>query len=165
MVRLAELINSRYSPLAEASAKIEKEELYHYRHTHAWVQRLGQGTEESHRRMQAALDELWRYTTQIWQPLPDENILVEAGYLPESADLKRAWLDRVIPVLRVSDLSIPEPEDAQHIPSRLEHTPHLGMLLAEMQSLVHLDPQANGNYSVDQAKQSPCTLKKMFGCS
>ncbi len=56
MVRLAELVHSRYVPLAEASAKIQKEELYHYRHTHAWVERLGQGTEESHRRMQAALD-------------------------------------------------------------------------------------------------------------
>jgi ring-1,2-phenylacetyl-CoA epoxidase subunit PaaC len=142
MVRLAELLHSRYTPLAEASAKIQKEELYHYRHTHAWVERLGQGTEESHRRMQAALDELWLPANQTWRPLPEENVLVEAGYLPESRDLERNWLDRVVPVLRVSDLTISEPGEARHDPPRDEHTPYLEMLVVEMQSLVRLEPQA-----------------------
>ena len=142
MVRLAELVHNRYTPLAEASAKIQKEELYHYRHTRAWVERLGQGTEESHRRMQSALDELWQPAQQIWRPLPEEEVLVEAGYLPASSELEQAWLNLVNPILRISGLSIPQPGGARLTPSRQAHTPHLGILVAEMQSLVRLEPQA-----------------------
>jgi ring-1,2-phenylacetyl-CoA epoxidase subunit PaaC len=141
-VRLAELVKSSHSLLAEASAKIQKEELYHYRHTHAWVKRLGSGTEESHRRMQKAIDELWPYVEQMWQPLPEESLLVTAGYLAPSLYLERTWLDKVIPVLRACELNIPERSEVQPALSRLSHTFHLEVLVAEMQSLVHLEPQA-----------------------
>jgi ring-1,2-phenylacetyl-CoA epoxidase subunit PaaC len=141
-VRLAKLVQGQYIPMAEAAAKIQKEELYHYRHTLAWVQRLSLGTEESHQRMQKALDELWPYTSQLWQVLPGEEGLVEAGYLPDHSQLERAWLDRVIPVLRNGELEIHEPDQAALPPSRREHTLHLEALVDEMQSLVRLDPQA-----------------------
>jgi ring-1,2-phenylacetyl-CoA epoxidase subunit PaaC len=59
MVRATQLVNSSYRPLADVAAKIRQEELYHYRHTSNWVHRLGLGTEESHGRMQTALDQLW----------------------------------------------------------------------------------------------------------
>ncbi len=139
-VRLAELRQSRYTPLAEAALRIQKEEIYHYRHTQAWVQRLGLGTEESHGRMQKALDELWGHANQMWQPLPGEELLVAADYTAPTQNLERIWLDKVIPVLRVSELSVPEL--AGPSPSRQDHTPHLDLLVNEMQSLVRLDPLA-----------------------
>jgi ring-1,2-phenylacetyl-CoA epoxidase subunit PaaC len=141
-VRLAGLAHSQYTPLAEAAIRIQKEEIYHYRHTQAWVQRLGQGTVESHNRMQKALDMLWPYTSQIWQPLPQEDALTEANVLPSSWKLQRDWLEMVFPVLRSSDLRTPEPDQATPAPARGEHTPHLSVLIGEMQSLVRLDPQA-----------------------
>lgn len=140
-VRLAGLLSSQNTPLAGAAAKIQKEELYHYRHTRDWVERLGLGTEESHRRMQSALDQLWPYTAQVWQPMPGEGVLVAAGYYPSSQDLKRDWQEKVMPVLKSSDLRVPE-TGSQSAPSRLEHTPYLEVLVEEIQSQVRLEPEA-----------------------
>ena len=71
--RLPLLAGSPHRPLAEAAAKIRTEEIYHLRHTHAWIERLAQGTQESHRRVQAALDLLWPFAVQLFQPLPGED--------------------------------------------------------------------------------------------
>ena len=141
LVSLGELAQSQYQPIAEAAAKIRKEEIYHYRHTHAWLKRLGLGTEESHRRMQSALNQLWPYTTQLFEPLPGETLLVEAGVAPDPHQLRLAWEKLVLPNLEEANLVTP----ANATPFKVQrdhHTSHLESLLAEMQEVARLDSQA-----------------------
>jgi ring-1,2-phenylacetyl-CoA epoxidase subunit PaaC len=141
ILRLEELRRSRYQPLAEAAAKIRKEEFYHYRHTHAWLQRLGLGTAESHQRMQNALNEIWPYTAQLFEPLSDEPLLVEAGFVPDPAKIHSAWSNLVIPNLEEADLTVPV--DAAPITApRSQHTNHLTDLLTEMQEVARQVPDA-----------------------
>ena len=140
-VWLLHLLSSEYRPLAEAAAKIRTEELYHFRHSSSWVRRLGLGTEESHRRTQAALDELWGYGLQLFVPLPGEERLVGAGFVPEAADARRAWEIAVTPFLVDSGLRVPKGVKAA-AESRTEHTVHLEPLIAELQEVARLDPEA-----------------------
>lgn len=103
--------------------KAIKENAYHRRHSSTWVVRLGDGTDESHRRMQAALDALWPYRGDI------------------ASD---AWYDAIAPVLAEATLPMPA-RDAWTQRSSADgwHTEHLGFLLAEMQSLARAHPGAS----------------------
>lgn len=141
VTRLERLAQSEYPGLAEAAAKIRKEEIYHYRHTRAWIQRLGLGTEESHRRTQNALNQIWPYSLQLFEPLPDESLLIEAGFVPEPGQLRSAWENLVRPCLEEAGLAVPENIPAV-IAQRDQHTHHLVALLAEMQEVARLDPEA-----------------------
>ena len=141
ILRLEELRRSQYQPLAEAAAKIRKEEFYHYRHTHAWVQRLGLGTAESHRRMQNALNEIWPYTAQLYEPLSDEPLLVEAGFVPDPSKIYSAWKNLAIPNLEEADLTVPAGAAPITAP-RSQHTNHLTALLTEMQEVARQVPDA-----------------------
>lgn len=139
-VRLASFVMSQFTPLAEIAAKIRKEEIYHYRHTHAWVRRLGLGTEESHMRMQKALDELWPYALQLFVPLPGEELLVEAGIILQNASHKAGWQERVRPVLEECKLSIPAVQTPDV--NRTRHTPHLKLLVDDLQAVASLEPES-----------------------
>ena len=119
---------------------MRNEELYHFRHSHAWLQRLGLGTAESHRRMQNALDEIWPHIPQLFASLPTEALLAEAGYIAEPLQLRTQWDELVIPNLQQADLIVPENESAA--PGRDEHTQYLEDLLKDMQVVARLDPQA-----------------------
>jgi len=139
-VRLAAYTQSQYTPLAETAAKIQREEIYHLRHTSAWVKRLGLGTEESHRRMQKALDELWPYTGQLFDPVPGEADLALAGWVADPQALFTAWQDQVVPFLEAANLRIPTVKMRtldRELPSQ-----HLVNILAELQQVARLDPQA-----------------------
>lgn len=138
MTRLKHLTASTYQPLADAAAKIRTEEIYHYRHTVNWVKRLGLGTEESHRRMQTALDEVWGYALQLFVPLPGEAQLVAEKILPSSDEVKSEWEAVVLPVLKESNLIVPSTRTPACI-SREQHTEHLTALLAEMQETARLE--------------------------
>jgi ring-1,2-phenylacetyl-CoA epoxidase subunit PaaC len=140
-VWLLYLLNSEYRPLAEAAAKIRTEELYHFRHSSSWVRRLGLGTAESNERSQRALDRLWPYALQLFVPLPGEERLVAAGFVPEPVTAGRAWQVAVRPFLEDAGLRIPE-EERLATSSRREHTEHLDQLLAELQEVARLDPEA-----------------------
>ena len=141
LVSLAELVNSEYRPVAEVAQKLRPEELYHYRHSSSWVKRLGLGTVESLGRMQAALTTLWPYALQLFEPLPDEALLVAARFGPSPAGLKIAWLELVVPFLQYAGLQLPTVVTPP-AGSRPAHTPHLTELLAEMQQVARLDPSA-----------------------
>ncbi|MEW5988824.1 MAG: 1,2-phenylacetyl-CoA epoxidase subunit PaaC [Chloroflexota bacterium] len=140
-VFLAQLAHSQYWPLAEVAAKIGREELYHYRHSSNWVKRLGLGTAESHRRMQAALDELWPYTAQVFAPLPHERLLVEAGFVPDPNTLRSTWLTTVAPFLRESGLDVPA-HGGDPAAGRDQHTEYLTPLLTDLQEVARYDPTA-----------------------
>ncbi len=141
-VVLSHLRASAHRPLAEAAAKIATEELYHLRHTGLWLRRLGLGTEESHRRAQAALDMLWPYARQLFTLLPGDAALSAAGIVPDMALLRREWEAAVRPFLAECGLAIPEEALPRRDVPRTEHTEHLMALLAEMQSVARMDPEA-----------------------
>jgi ring-1,2-phenylacetyl-CoA epoxidase subunit PaaC len=139
-LRLEHLAQSAYPPLAEASAKIRLEEIYHHRHTSAWVRRLSLGTEESHRRMQAALDELWPHTAQFFNLAAGEEALASAGYVPDPGELLRAWETTVIPFLEECGLVLTQ---SPRMPAqRGEHSAFLAGLLEDLQRVACLEPQA-----------------------
>lgn len=140
-VALERLVESAYRPLAEAAAKIRQEELYHYRHTSTWIRRLGLGTEESHRRTQRALDELWPYARQLFAPISDEDALVDAGIVPDPEALHTAWHKQVRPFLEAAGLRLPAGVTGI-VAGRGDYTDHRPALLAEMQEVARLDPEA-----------------------
>lgn len=145
-VLLEGLSASAFQPLAQAAAKARTEEIYHLRHTSTWIQRLGLGTEESNRRLQAALARLWPESLQLFQPLSDESMLVEAQIVPPSKELAVAWREDVFSFLDKSGLDISNvdlsesQQDALH--DRAFHTEHLQPLVEELQSVARIDPEA-----------------------
>lgn len=138
---LARLAESTYTPLADATAKIKQEEIYHFRHTRAWVKRLAQGTDESHRRMQAALDQIWPFTAQFFAPNPAADLLEKAGIIPALNDVHSAWDDVVQPHLIESSLTVPASATMLNAARDL-HTPHLADLLGDLQQVAREDPEA-----------------------
>ncbi len=138
LARLAGTAHSRYARIAEVSQKIWPEEVYHYRHTSNWVRRLGLGTGESNRRMQAALDALWPYALQLFAPLPGEAQLVAAGILPDPGRLREDWEARVRPRLAEAGLRIPD-TTGPVMASREQHTGHLAALVDEMQQVARTE--------------------------
>ncbi len=129
------------SELAGIAAKAHKEARYHVRHSGEWVLRLGDGTEESHRRAQTALDELWPYTGEL---LAADEIdrAVAATIAPAPAPLEPAWRELVSDVVRRATLTLPA-NGFMHSGGRHgKHTEHLGHLLDEMQILARSHPGA-----------------------
>jgi ring-1,2-phenylacetyl-CoA epoxidase subunit PaaC len=140
MVRLEALTDNAYRPVAEAAVKIRKEEMYHYRHSQAWMRRLGLGTQESGRRLQNALEQAWPYTQQLFLSLPDNPALFEDRVIPNPQEMMATWDERVVPFLVECALQIPH-ENRKEI-SRSQHTPHLNVLLSEMQAVARSEPEA-----------------------
>ncbi len=135
-VRLKALAESDWEPLADTAAKIRPEELYHLRHTRAWVRRLGLGTEESNQRMQKALDDLYPYALQLFATSGEEN-----SNIPKSDLLQQSWEADIRPTLSDSNLNIPEVEDSL-VQSREEHTSYLSELVEEMQMVARTETGA-----------------------
>jgi ring-1,2-phenylacetyl-CoA epoxidase subunit PaaC len=137
---LTRLTRSSYKPLADAAEKVRREEVYHFRHSSVWVERLGLGTEESRGRMQRAVDHLWPYALQLFRPMPLDHLLTAEGMFPEPDALRAAWEEVVIPHLQKSGLT---PPDAEPIYAhRHHHTEHLVDLLADMQMVARSLPDA-----------------------
>ncbi|MBU6358952.1 MAG: 1,2-phenylacetyl-CoA epoxidase subunit PaaC [Chloroflexota bacterium] len=140
-VLLPALTKSSHTAVTQAAAKVLREEIYHTRHSTAWVRRLGQGTAESHRRMQTALDVQWPLANQLFVPMLGDEALVAAGIWPDMAPLQQQWLAKVGEML--AECGLIAPASAATRVSRASHTEHLTALLADMQSVARLDPQAD----------------------
>lgn len=140
-IQLEYLRISKVEPLAGAAAKIQREELYHLRHTSAWVRRLGLGAQESHRRMQAALDALWPYAPGYFVPLPGEARLADAAITPDPNIVREAWEAQVRAHLKDSGLSVPI-VSAGNTFSRFKHTADLAALLGDLQVVARMHPDA-----------------------
>jgi ring-1,2-phenylacetyl-CoA epoxidase subunit PaaC len=141
-LQLEGLAKSSHPDLAGIAAKALKETRYHVRHAGEWVIRLGDGTAESHRRAQAAVDELWRYTGEAFLADDVDAALVGAGLVPDAAPLQAAWRAQVDDVLRRATLAIPKDGWMQRGGRQGRHTEHLGHMLAEMQVLPRSFPGA-----------------------
>ncbi len=128
--------------LAEIAAKAVKEMAYHLRHASEWVVRLGDGTEESHARTAAALDELWMYTGELFAMDEGERALAAAGIAVDRAAIRPRWDATVDAVLREAALKRPGECWMQSGGRSGRHTEHLGHMLAEMQVLHRAHPGA-----------------------
>jgi len=133
-------MGSTDATLAAIAAKAEKEVAYHLRHSAEWLIRLGDGTEESRRRAQDALDRLWRFTGEIFAA--EDADLVARGVLPDPASLRPEWDATVARVLAEATLVRPKDGWMQTGGRRGVHTEHLGHMLAVMQHLQRAYPGA-----------------------
>lgn len=125
------------------AAKALKEVTYHLRRSSEWVQRLGDGTEESHARMLAAIPQVWRFTVELCNADEIEQRLFEAGAAPNPSELANAWKSKVADTFAAATLPMPEPAVNFYLSGRRGlHTEHLGILLAEMQFLQRAYPDA-----------------------
>lgn len=139
---LERLTKSSHEALAGIAAKALKEAKYHSRHTGEWVVRLGDGTEESHRRMQAALDELWSFTSELFLADPVDAALIERGIGVDLPSLRTPWEITVREVLTRATLAIPGDTRVVRGGRQGRHSEHLGHLLAQMQILPRSHPGA-----------------------
>ncbi|HVZ48950.1 MAG TPA: 1,2-phenylacetyl-CoA epoxidase subunit PaaC [Gemmatimonadaceae bacterium] len=136
------LAASKDVDLAGIAAKAAKESRYHVRHSAEWVARLGDGTDESHARAQDALDDLWRYTGELFLTDDLEQGLVRDGLAVDSAALAGAWRHDVEDVIARATLRLPGETYMQRGGRTGLHTEHLGHMLAEMQVLPRSFPGA-----------------------
>jgi ring-1,2-phenylacetyl-CoA epoxidase subunit PaaC len=134
------MMQSRDPTLAAVAAKSEKESAYHLRHSSEWVIRLGDGTGESHRRTQAAIDDLWAFTGEMFEVDDAERGLIDAGVAVDPATLKRQWLKTIADVVNEATLTLPKSEWMQQGGRHGRHSEHLGHLLSELQSMQRTFP-------------------------
>ena len=137
-----ELAKSKDETLAAIAAKSIKEITYHLRHTTSWVDRFGNGTEESHTRIQKALNELWRFTDELFEMNEVDAVLLKENMAVDLAALKPIWKKQVEATLQKANLKLPEVVFMQTGSRNAKHTEHLGYILAEMQYLPRMHPAA-----------------------
>jgi ring-1,2-phenylacetyl-CoA epoxidase subunit PaaC len=145
VVTLDALSRSTNADLAAIAAKSLKEAKYHVRHSGEWMLKLGDGTDESHRRVQCALDELWRFTPELFAADEIDRAMQDAGVAPDLAALETEWERLVREVIDTATLTLPHdvPRLANMRGGRTgAHTEHLGHLLAEMQIVARSHPGA-----------------------
>jgi len=138
-----ELIDSRDELLAGVAAKGVKEAAYHHDHAAQWATRLGDGTPESHRRFQAAVDRLWPFTTELFEADDVEKTLAAQGIAVDPTTLRPGWDRSVNDVFAAATISRPDTVWASHGGRRGVHTECFGYLLAEMQYLHRSHPGAS----------------------
>jgi ring-1,2-phenylacetyl-CoA epoxidase subunit PaaC len=126
--------------LASIAAKAVNEMAYHVRHAAEWVIRLGDGTEESRRRTEAALDDLWMYTGELFEISESEQQLIDAGIAADRGALKSTWDATIDRVLAEATLRRPAARWMQSGGRQGRHSEHLGPMLAEMQVLHRAHP-------------------------
>lgn len=136
------LATSNDAQLAAIAGKSLKETRYHLQHAADWTVRLGDGTDESHARMQRALDDLWPYTAEFFAPTATDAAVEAAGIGPEWSALAPPWEGSVLPVLQAATLAVPARTPFLSRGKEGGHSEHLGHLLAEMQHLQRAYPGA-----------------------
>jgi ring-1,2-phenylacetyl-CoA epoxidase subunit PaaC len=136
----AALQRSSDPTLAAVAAKAAKEVAYHLERSSDLVVRLGDGSDESHRRMQAALDALWPYVGEMFLSDEKDAPVAAAGIAPDPASLKPAWEAMVRNVLTEATLTIPKSGFTHKGGKRGIHTEHLGYILADLQFLQRAYP-------------------------
>jgi ring-1,2-phenylacetyl-CoA epoxidase subunit PaaC len=137
-----ELKNSKDETIAAIAVKSHKEITYHLRHTSEWMLRLGDGTEESHERLQNAVNDLWMFTAEMFDMDEVDALLIKEGIVPDLAKVKAAWEKKVNEVLAQATIKAPGTPFRQKGSREGKHTEHLGFLLAEMQYVHRAYPGA-----------------------
>ena len=134
------LTQSRDRQLAAIAAKAIKEARYHLRFSRGWLVRLGDGSETSSQKMQQAIDNLWRFTAELFEADDVELELIESGVAVDPRTLRQPWEHEVFAGLREATLRVPDETAYRTGGKRGLHTEHLGPMLAEMQYLQRAYP-------------------------
>lgn len=138
-----ELKNSADQNISAIAAKSLKEIKYHLRHSSEWVIRLGDGTEESHKRMIKAINELWRFSGELFEEDELSKRLAEKGYFPNISAIYEKWKLYVSDIFNKATLEIPSGDTFMQTGGRNgNHTEHLDYILAVMQILPRSYPTA-----------------------
>ena len=137
-----ELQKSKDHTLAAIAAKTVKEVKYHVKHAGDWVIRLGDGTEESHKRMQKALNNFWMYTGELFEMDACEGQLLHEGLAVDLASIKNSWQTHIKKIVTEATLQTPENGYMQTGGLKGIHSEHLGHILSEMQYLQRAYPDA-----------------------
>lgn len=140
--QLEQLQKSASSELSGIAAKGYKEVRYHLRHSSEWVQRLGDGTEESHTRAQVAVDDLWRFTGEMFEMDEIDQRLAVTGVAANLKAIEPHWQTMVADVLARATLTIPTNVAMMSGGRRGQHTEYLGHMLSEMQIVARSHPGA-----------------------
>jgi ring-1,2-phenylacetyl-CoA epoxidase subunit PaaC len=134
------LLNSSDQQLSAIAEKSLKEVAYHVKWSGEWVIRLGDGTQESKSRLMTALDALWMYTGEMFQPAGFEVVSEQNAIHFDIASLKEAWLQQIRSVFDEATIQVPDKVWMQKGGKEGIHTEHLGYLLSEMQFLQRTYP-------------------------
>lgn len=140
---LNQLADSKDEQISAIARKSLKEVQYHHRFSSEWVKRLGDGTEESHNRMQSAINALWPYTNELFDESPVEREMKEAGIGADLTKIRTGFDSFVSEVLTEATLIQPEPVWSKAEGKKGNHSEHLGFILAELQYMQRAYPNMN----------------------
>ncbi|HSN31616.1 MAG TPA: 1,2-phenylacetyl-CoA epoxidase subunit PaaC [Ideonella sp.] len=136
------LAASSDAELAAIAGKAAKEARYHRQHSADWVVRLGDGTDESRARCEAALAGLWPYAVELFESDAVDEAAAAAGLGPRWAELREPWLAALRAVLDEAGLAVPADTAFRSTGKQGRHSEHMGYILAEMQYLQRAYPGA-----------------------
>jgi len=139
---LEQLQSSKHHELAGIAGKGFKEVRYHVRHSSEWVVRMGDGTPESHDRAQKAVNQVWRFTAEMFETDAIDREMASSGIGADVEAIKPKWEAIVMDVLRRATLSVPNDPPAMTGGRRGRHTEYLGHMLADMQSVARSFPSS-----------------------
>ena len=135
-----ELQKSKDIQLAAIAEKSLKEVTYHKRWSSEWMIRLGDGTEESHTRLQNAVNDIWSFTGELFLMSDAEKAMLQEGVSVDTSALKDAWKQEVDAILKEATITLPE-NDWMHKGGKSgKHSEHLGYILAELQFMQRAYP-------------------------
>jgi len=140
LLLLEELQNSSDETLSAIAKKSIKEVSYHTRFSSDWIRRLGDGTEESHKRIQTAINDLWVFTEELFLPTETEKAMVSEGIGVDVALLKDSFYKKVNTILEESTLQTPTTEYFQKGGKQGIHSEHMGYILTELQYMQRTYP-------------------------
>lgn len=143
LLLMQDLQSSKDEMLAAIAKKGIKEVSYHRRFSGDWVKRLGDGTAESNERMQQAVDDLWRYTDELFHLTKADREMIGQGIGVDVSQLKKTYYDTVTELLQEATLTVPEQEYFQKGGKEGIHSEHMGYLLTELQYMQRSYPNMN----------------------
>lgn len=142
LLRFESLATSAFSPLGKVARKVKGEVKYHVFHGDTFLMKLGNGNEESHTRMQNALDATFNLALGIFEPGDAEEQLISEGVFIGEKSLQERWLEAITPVVLKANLRLPAESTWQPVYGgrKGQHSTHLQPLLDEMTEVFRIDP-------------------------
>ncbi len=140
LLLLQELQNSKDETLSAIAKKAIKEVSYHQRFSSDWIKRLGDGTEESHQKVQEAVNDLWKFTDELFHMTNYDRLAVDSGIGIDVTTLKEKYYQRIGEVLEEATLTIPKIKWFQKGGKQGIHSEHMGYLLADLQYMQRTYP-------------------------
>ncbi|RMB62966.1 phenylacetate-CoA oxygenase subunit PaaI [Dokdonia sinensis] len=137
---LKELENSKDETLAAIAKKSIKEVSYHWRFSSDWIKRLGDGTQESHDRIQEAVNDLWMYTDELFHQTDADKEMIAQGIGVDTLAIKKSYYKMITEVLEEATLAIPESKYWHKGGKQGIHSEHMGYILSDMQYMQRTYP-------------------------